>query len=169
MKVMFSPEAIAQRVAQLGNEITEFYRGKPLVVIAIANGGIFFAADLLRKIDLPLEMDTIEVASYVGNKSTGKIVFRSEEKLPVAGKNVLLIDDVLDTGVTLRRLCDYFRDKGAVSCRTVVAVDKKVARAADGVPRADWYGFVAPERFLIGYGMDSDEIYRNLPFIGVLD
>lgn len=169
MEILFSQEEIARRVAELGREITEFYRGKPLLVIAIANGGIVFASDLVRQIDLKLEMDTLAVASYVNDKPSGEITFRAPGKLPVAGKHVLLVDDVLDSGTTLRYLVEYFQRQGAASCRTAVAVDKDVPRPADVVAHADWQGFTAPNRYLVGYGMDSDEYFRNLPYIAAID
>lgn len=169
MEILFSQEKIARRVAELGREITEFYRGKPLVAVAIANGGVVFAADLIRQIDLDMEFDTIAVASYVNDKSSGEITFRSPGKLPVAGKHVLLLDGVLDSGMTLRHLKEYFLKNNAASCRTAVAIDKKVRRASGGVAHADWQGFVAPDRYLVGYGMDSEERFRNLPYIAAID
>lgn len=169
MEILFSQETIARRVAELGREITEFYRGKQLLVVAIANGGVVFAADLMRQIELDLEFDTIAVASYVNDKSSGKITFRSPGKLPVAGKHVLLLDDVFDSGTTLCCLKEYFLKKEAASCRTAVAIDKNVRRAPGGTAHADWQGFVAPDRYLIGYGMDSDERFRNLPYIAAID
>ena len=165
MEILFSRDEIARRVAALGSEITEFYYGKPLLCLAIIDGGMIFAADLVRVIALPLEFDSIGVASYKKNVSSGELDFRAVPKLDATGKHVLLIDEVLDTGLTLAKLKKMIGERGAASVRSVVAVEKNCPRAAGGLEHADWRGFEAPGRYLVGYGMDVDELYRNLPDI----
>ena len=168
MKTLFTAREIAERIAVMGREIRDFYQAKPLTLLVIANGALFFGADLARAIDLPLGIDVLPAGSYAGQRSTGKVRLRGEPKLPVAGRHLLLVDEVLDTGITLRALGEHFADAGALSVRNAVMVTKKCPRP-DGVARADWSGFDAPDLYLVGYGMDSDEEFRNLPDIGYLE
>ena len=169
MKELFSPEQIAARVSEIGCEITEFYRGKNLRVIIVANGALIFGADLIRRIDLPLTIDTVSAASYRGGKSSGHLDCRSQFKLDVAGCDVLLVDEILDSGLTLAELAQELLARGAKSVHTAVAVEKTVKRAPGGLAHADWAGFFAPAGFLVGYGMDAEEYFRNLPGIAVQD
>ena len=153
MKVLLTENEIAARIAQLGGEITEAYRGKELTVIVMMNGAVIFAADLLRKIDLPLYVDCFSASSYENDRSTGKITVRSALKLPVHGRHILLVH--------------YFLGLGAASVKTCVLMDKML-ETKQFVP-ADWVGFRIPDRYVVGYGLDSDEHYRNLPYVGILE
>ena len=169
MEILFSEETVAARVRDMGREIETFYRGRePLTLIALLNGALPFAADLMRRIDLPLWIDTLAVGSYKGNRSSGEPTFRSQLKLPVENRHVLLVDEVLDTGTTLRRVTEYLGQRGALSVKTAVLVEKSIPRPPEFL-HADWTGFVAPDRYLVGCGLDSDEQYRQLPFIAALD
>ena len=145
MDIIYSAGEIANRIAQLGREITEFYRGEELTVVALMNGALPFAADLIRAIGLDCYVDTVSVASYRNCRSTGEPEFRSTLKIPPSGRHILLADEVLDSGVTLQCVAEYFRRRGAAS------------------------GFTAPDRYLVGYGLDADEHYRNLPYIAALN
>lgn len=168
MKVLYSQEKIASRVREIAAEVTRFYEGKPLTVIIIASGGVFFGADLIREIKLPLWVDSIGAASYIDDRSCGRISIRSKLKLSCAGRHILLVDEILDTGLTLAELRHYVLGQGALSVRSAVIVTKDIARSqTNGL--ADWTGFVAPNRFLVGYGLDFREEYRNLPYIAILD
>ena len=167
MDVLFSAEQIAQRVKEMGEEISRFYQNKPLTVIVLASGGIFFGADLMRAIDLPIWVDTLGVASYVNDKSSGAIQCRSTLKLDCSGRHVLLVDEVLDTGRTLLETKQMILEQGALSVKNAVIVSKDVPRP-EAIAEADWTGFSAPDRYLVGYGLASNEDYRNLPFIGAL-
>lgn len=167
MEILCSAGEIAQHIARLGREITEYYRGKPLTLVSLMNGALPFAADLMRAIDLPLYVDTVSVSSYHDCKSSGELNFRSTLKLPPAGRHILLADEVLDTGFTLRCVADYFRNRGAASVRTAVMVEK-IRPRPEGIEHADWTGIVLPDRYLVGYGLDADELYRNLPCIAAL-
>lgn len=166
MKILLTEKEIAERVAQLGREITETYRGKELTVVTIMNGAVIFAADLLRKIDLPLHLDSFAASSYENDRSSGKISVRSALKLPVRGRHVLLVDDILDTGLSMKYALDYFRSLEAASVRTCVLMDKM--RKDKVCTHADWVGFRIPDRYVVGYGLDSGEYYRNLPYVGIL-
>ena len=168
MDIIYSAGEIANRIAQLGREITEFYRGEELTVFALMNGALPFAADLIRAIGLDCYVDTVSVASYRNCRSTGEPEFRSTLKIPPSGRHILLADEVLDSGVTLQCVAEYFRRRGAASVRTVVMVEKELPRP-NGLAHADWTGFTAPDRYLVGYGLDADEHYRNLPYIAALN
>lgn len=168
MDILFSAERIAERIAAMGNEITEFYRGKPLTVVALMNGGICFAADLSRAIELPIWLDSIGVASYANCVSTGALDFRSTLKLDPKGREILLLDEVLDTGTTLKCVSERLHALGAAGVRTAVMVEKEIPRPK-GLAHADWAGFLSPQRYLVGYGLDADERYRNLPYIAAID
>lgn len=167
-ELLISAEDIAKRVAELGAEITEFYRDTPLTVVALTNGAMFFAADLLRQIQLPLYVDTLSVASYHADKRGEEFDFRSQLKLDPKGRRILLVDEVLDSGVTLQRVSDFLREHGATDIRSAVIVSKAIKRPAHSLQQADWSGFSAPDSYLVGYGLDSHELYRNLPYIAVM-
>ena len=168
MEILFTAQQIAERVAVMGREIGDFYQAKPLTLLVIANGAIFFGADLARAIRIPLWIDVLPAGSYAGRRSTGKLRLRGEPKLSAEGRHLLLVDEILDTGVTLRALTEHFLDSGALSVRSAVMLTKKCPRP-DGISRADWSGFEVPDRYIVGYGMDSVEEFRNLPDIGVLE
>lgn len=168
MEIIHSREAVEQRVQELGAEISSAYQGKPLTLLIVMNGGLFFGAKLAEAISLEdFFIDSLAVASYDHHQSTGNVVLRSQMKLDVKGRNILILDEVLDTGRTLKRISQQILDLGAESVKTVVLVEKEIPRP-DGLDHADWAGFKMDERYLIGCGMDSDEKYRNLPFIGYL-
>ncbi len=167
MEILCSIEEIARQVARLGREITGFYRGKPLTLVSLMNGALPFAADLMRVIDLPLYVDTVSISSYHDCKNSGKLNFRSTLKLSPKGRHVLLADEVLDSGYTLACVAEYFRSRGAASVRTAVMVEK-IRPRPDGIEHADWTGVVLPDRYLVGYGLDADELYRNLPCIAAI-
>lgn len=138
MKVLLTENEIAARIAQLGGEITEAYRGKELTVIVMMNGAVIFAADLLRKIDLPLYVDCFSASSYENDRSTGKITVRSALKLPVHGRHILLVDDILDTGLSMKYAVHYFLGLGAASVKTCVLMDKMLETKQ--FVHADWVG-----------------------------
>lgn len=165
-KVLISEEEIVAKVAQLAEAITETYNGEPLTVIALSNGALIFAADLIRRLPMRLQFDNIMVSSYQGTESTGKIKILSDLKLPVAGRHVLIVDDILDTGRTLKAVKDNFLDRNALDIKICVFLDKPSRRVKDIT--ADFIGFSIDDEFVIGYGLDYDEMYRNLPYIGVI-
>jgi len=159
--------ALRKRIDELGAEISRAYAGSELTAIVVMNGGLFFAADLLRRIDVPLWVDSLAAGSYLHHASTGQLAMRSKLKLHLAGRHVLLIDDILDTGFTLAEIQKTILAEGAASCRTCVLIDKAIPPERKKA-KADWFGFRAPAEYLVGYGMDSDEHYRNLPDICIL-
>ena len=168
MKVLFSETEIAEKINEIGSDITATYKDEPLTVMLIVNGAFVFGADLIRKLDLECWVDSIAAASYSNDRSTGKVHLRSEPKLPVEGRHILLVDEVLDSGRTMLRLKQYFMDAGAKSVKSAVLVEKEIPRP-DGDPHADWVCFYCPDKYLVGCGLDSNELYRNLPFVGVME
>lgn len=165
-ETLFSETEIRERIRILASELTLFYKGKDLTAVVLMNGGMFFAADLLRRIDLPLHIDSLAVSSYANDRSTGELVIRSELKKIPSGRHVLLLDDILDTGLTLRKTVEYLKKQEALSVKTCVLLDKILPDGEAKHASADWYGFRVPNHYVVGYGLDSDEFYRNLPYIG---
>ena len=165
--VLVSEAAIGKRVKALAEKINRAYRNQDLTVIAIVNGALIFAADLLRQLRTPLRLDCLRAASYhSGTQAGGKPVIVDNLKLDISGQQVLLVDDILDTGNTLAAVRQLLLAKGASSVRTCVLLDKKARRS---VPfEAEYVGFEIPDEFVVGYGLDFNERYRNLPCIGVL-
>ena len=166
-RILFEEVTILQRLDVLAREITLDYQGKELTVISLLNGSFIFMADLLRRIPLALQIDSWSIASYHGTQTSGRVEFRQNHIADVSGRHVLILDDILDSGRTLRAVFDRLEaESGAVSIRSCVLLDKKVQRHTPFV--ADYSGFEIPDEFVVGYGLDYNERYRNLPFIGVL-
>ena len=169
MEILFDEAAIRKRVAEMGREIGAYYGDDLVTLVILANGALIFGADLARGIASPLEWDVVSVASYADDRSTGKIAFRGAPKLDPAGRRILLADEVLDTGLTLAAVKKYYLDRGAKEVRTVVMVEKSRPRPAGALEHADWTGVTLPDRYLVGYGLDSHEKHRNLPHVAALD
>ena len=165
MKVLITKQMIDQRVNELGAEISDYYEGKPLTVIVLMNGALLFAADLVRAIRLPVRWEAFSCSSYKDDRSSGELTIRSQLKNPVSDRHLLIVDDILDRGLTLKKVTEYFQQQGALSVRTCVLFDKNVSGKYFTSP--DWTGFKIPDRYVVGYGMDSNEEYRNLPYIAV--
>ncbi|MEY2560793.1 MAG: hypoxanthine phosphoribosyltransferase [Verrucomicrobiota bacterium] len=166
-RILFDEPTIHRRLDELAARIAEDYQDRELTVIAILNGSVILMADLLRRIPLPLKLDCLSVASYHGGtKTTGELIFRQVSLPDIAGRHVLLLDDILDSGVTLATIREKIESVGPASVRICVLLDKKKARlrAVD----ADYIGFEIADEFVVGYGLDYMERYRNLPCIGVL-
>lgn len=166
--LILSTSQIHDRVEELATRIARDYRGRRLVLLGVLNGAFIFAADLCRAIDLDLEIDFIRVASYGTAKvSSGNIRLLKEPSIDLTGKDVLLVEDIVDTGTTMAWLRDHFRCSPAASVRICSLIDKKERRA---VPvEVDYVGFDLNRGFLVGYGLDCAEQYRNLPAIYSLD
>ena len=164
--ILIHEQTILSRLDWLGKQITEDYRDKELTVVAILNGSLIFMADLLRRIDIPLKVDCWSVSSYHGNKSSGKINFRQQTIADVDHRHVLLLDDILDSGLTLKTIKDkLLTETKAIDVKTCVLLNKRVKRNAN--VEADYKGFDIDNEFVVGYGLDYNEQYRNLPYIGV--
>ena len=165
-RVLIGEERLARRVKSLAREIERDCRGRELVVVSLLNGTVLFLADLIRHLNLPLRLDFIGVSSYGVGTESGDLVFTKELRLDVRGRNVLLLDDILDTGNTLSRVKSKLRALNPRRLRTCVLLDKPARRTQP--VQADYVGFEVPNLFVVGYGLDFAERYRNLPFVGVL-
>ncbi len=166
-EVLLTDTQIKARVKTIAQEIKAFYGDKEFTIISLINGAVMFTADLMREIDNPVRLDCIRVSSYgTKTKSIGTPQIIHSLTLDIARRDVLLIDDILDTGKTLKLVSDLINDLKPASLRTCVLLDKKARRE---VPiEADFVGFDIPDKFVVGYGLDFAERYRNLPGIGVL-
>ncbi len=165
--VLITERQIARRVQQLSTQIQQDFRGRELVVVAILNGTVMFLADLIRHLNLPLRLDFVGVSSYRLETKSGELVFTKELRLDVRDRDVLLVDDILDTGKTLFRVLEKVRELKPRQIRTCVFLEKAVQQRAYDI-KPDYVGFSIPNLFVVGYGLDFAERYRNLPFVGVL-
>lgn len=165
---MISKEAIDARVRELGAQIAAEYTQKPLVLVCVLKGSFIFAADLARAIDSSLRVDFLGVRSYgEGTESSGVVQITQDLSRPIAGEDVIIVEDIVDTGLTIAHLMDLFRTRGPRSVK-VCALLHKPARAKVEV-KIDYLGFTIEDRFVVGYGLDFAEKYRNLPYIGVVE
>ncbi|HEV2693508.1 MAG TPA: hypoxanthine phosphoribosyltransferase [Verrucomicrobiae bacterium] len=165
-KILITDEQLAKRIKILARHIEKDFRGRELVVVSLLNGTVLFLADLIRHLNLPLRLDFIGVSSYGAGTESGDLVFTKELRLDVRGRDVLLVDDILDTGKTLSRVIPKLQALKPRRIKTCVLLDKPSRRVAKVKP--DYVGFTIPDLFVIGYGLDFAERYRNLPFVGVL-
>jgi hypoxanthine phosphoribosyltransferase len=163
-KILLSKQEIAEKVRQLGVEITTDYKDRQLVLVGVLNGAFIFLADLARAIDLPVEIDFIRVASYGDATTTsGTIRLSKPPEIDLTGKDILLVEDIVDTGTTLNWLHQYFKEHQAASVKICALIDKHERRTAKIV--IDYPGFQVESGFLVGYGLDHAEQFRNLPEI----
>jgi hypoxanthine phosphoribosyltransferase len=168
VRVLISQEDLEARVTELAAEIDRDYAGNErLVCVGVLKGSVFFMVDLLKKLKVPLAIDFFQTASYGASTSPGEVRIRKDIDLPIRGKDVLLIEDIVDTGYTLRTILDLLRFRGARSVKLCALLDKAAAREVE--VQIDYHGFRIEPLFVVGYGLDFDERYRNLPYIAVLD
>jgi hypoxanthine phosphoribosyltransferase len=166
-EVLLDSETVAARVAELGAELSSDYAGRDPVLVSVLKGALVFLADLMRTMDLPTSIDLMEVSSYgAATESSGQVRILKDLSKPIEGRDVIVVEDIIDTGLTLNYLLGYLADRQPASIKICCLLDKPARRLAD-IP-IDYVGFTIPDRFVIGYGLDYDERYRNLPYIGVL-
>ena len=165
-KILISEEEIKEICKRLGEEITRDYQGKKLLVVSVLKGAVVFMADLLREIKCDCQIDFIAVSSYSGTKTTGVVKFKKDLDIDPDGMDILIVEDILDSGITLSYLSGVLMGRNANSIKICTLLDKPANRKAD--IKADYVGKVIPDEFVIGYGLDYDEKYRNLPYIGIL-
>lgn len=167
LKILISQDEIKQKVKELGDKITNDYKGKNLMVVGILKGCVVFLSDLIREIDLPLTMDFMVVSSYGSStKSSGVVRIVKDLEKDIAGKDVLIVEDIVDTGLTLNYLVDYLKSRNANSVKICTLLEKPDRRKAE--VDLEYVGFHIPDEFVVGYGLDYAEIYRNLPFVCIL-
>lgn len=165
--VLISAEEIQQRIDQLGSDIVRTYEGRPITIVGVLTGCLVFLADLIRRLDLPLRIALVQASSYRGAATTPGSLHVQDDLLPdLRGRHILLVDDILDSGQTLSYLADHLRGLGAASVRIAVLLRKSGTQKMALEP--EFCGFTIPDEFVIGYGLDYNDEYRNLPYIGVL-
>ena len=166
-KVLISEEELKRRIAEMGRQITQEYQGEPLTIVGILKGASIFFADLARSIDLPLQMDFMSVSSYgIEATSSGVVKIIKDLDADVTGRHILLVEDIIDTGITLAYLRDYLSNRGAKSVKICTLLDKPSRR--EKAVQVAYVGFTMPDEFIIGYGIDYTENYRNLPYVASL-
>ena len=167
LRVLLSEDEIREKVRELGGKITADYKNSNLMLVTVLKGAVVFLADLMRQIDVPAEIDFMVVSSYgSGVKSGGVVKIVKDLDVPLAGKDILIVEDILDAGLTLSYIKELLESRGPRSIRIATLLDKPSRRKVD--LQADYIGFSVPDEFVIGYGLDYDEKYRNLPYIGIL-
>jgi hypoxanthine phosphoribosyltransferase len=166
--ILVSETEIAAKVTELGGRIAADYRGRPITLVSVLKGSLPFMADLMRAIDLPLRIDLMEVSSYGGSatESSGLVRILKDLSASIEGEDVLIVEDIIDTGLTLNYLIRYLRGKNPASLRICTLLDKPARRLVE-IP-VDYIGFTIPDQFVVGYGLDYGERYRNLRYVGVL-
>jgi hypoxanthine phosphoribosyltransferase len=171
VRPLIETAALCRRVAELAAEIERDYAGStatdPLVAVGVLKGSVFFLCDLLKQVKVPLALDFLQTSSYGAGTTPGEVRVLRDVDLPLRGRDVLLVEDIVDTGYTLQTLLALLRFRGARSVRLCALLDKRAARRVD-VP-IDYCGFVIENLFVVGYGLDAGERYRNLPYIGVYE
>jgi len=167
MRILLNESELKQGVEQLADEIDHFYGARPLTVIAIMTGSLVLFADLIRRLSMPQRVGVIRASSYRGGTSSGELKVDAEMMIDVTGRDVLLVDDIFDTGKTLDQISNMMRDFGAVSVCTAVLLHKQRDHAVS--MRPDFVAFQIPDEFVVGYGLDYLDMYRNLPYLAVLE
>ena len=166
-EILLDSSAVANRVAELGAQLSADYAGRTPVLVSVLKGALVFLADLMRAMDLPTSIDFMEVSSYgAATESSGQVRILKDLGKPIEGRDVIVVEDIIDTGLTLNYLLGYLADRQPASITICCLLDKPARRLAE--IDIDYVGFTIPDRFVIGYGLDYDERYRNLPYIGVL-
>ena len=166
-EVLLTEDQIQARVSELGSQLNRDYAGLEPVLISVLKGSIVFLADLVRGMELPLSIDIMEVSSYgAATETSGQVRILKDLSNPIEGRHVIVVEDIIDTGLTLNYLLRYLREKGPASLRICCLLDKPARRLTE-IP-IDYVGFTIPDRFVVGYGLDYGERYRNLPYVGVL-
>ena len=167
LRVLYSEEELEAKCAELGAQISKDYEGKNLLLVSVLKGAVVFMTDLMRHITVPCSIDFMVVSSYgSGVKTSGVVKIVKDLDADLAGKDLLIVEDILDTGMTLHYLKQLLQDRNPNSIRIATLLDKPERRRA--AVRADYVGYQVPDEFVVGYGLDSDEKYRNLPYVGIL-
>jgi hypoxanthine phosphoribosyltransferase len=168
LEVLFSAEQIKAKIQELGAQITADYQDKDVVLVGVLKGSVAFLADLMREVELPITIDFMAISSYKdGTKSTGDVEILKDLSNPIRGKDVIVVEDIVDTGLTLSRLLEILGSRGARSIKLASFLDKPEPRIKKEL-KIDYTGFVVPDKFVVGYGLDAAGRYRNLPFIAVV-
>ena len=166
-KVLIDEKTLKTRIAEMAAEISKDYEGEELLVIGLLKGASYFMMELTQHLSVPTQIDFLKVSSYgSGTSTSGKVDIQFDTSRNLAGKNVLIVDDVVDSGLTLKAIRELFRTRNCKSIRLAAMLDKKERRLVKMVP--DYYGFFIPDEFVVGFGLDYNEDYRTLPYVGIL-
>lgn len=167
MRTLISEEQLHQKVAQIGKQVSADYQDKNLLMVSVLKGSVVFMADLMREISIPCEIDFMCVSSYgSGTKTSGVVKIIKDLDIDLKNRDLLIVEDILDSGMTLSYIKEMLKQRGTKSIKICTLLDKPERRKADITP--DYVGFTVPDEFVVGYGLDYDEKYRNLPYVGIL-
>lgn len=168
ISVYLTEEEVNKRIAEIGAELTERFKGESVYLICILRGSIFFTTELAKRIDLPMEIDFMTVSSYGAETvSSGVINIKQDLQGDIEGKNVIVVEDIIDSGNTLSRLLQLFKSRNPKTLTLCTLLDKPARRQTQ--VHVDYTGFEVPDKFIVGYGLDWDQRYRNLPYIGIVE
>lgn len=165
-RILYTQNDLDGRMDEMAAELNVKYKDEEPIIVPVLNGAMIFASDMIKRLNFKLTIDPIKASSYAGAESTGKVKITQDIKSDVKGCPVIFMEDIIDTGRTLQALSEVMRDRGAKSVEVVAMLDKPETRVVDFY--ADYYGFKAPDEFLVGYGLDYNGLYRNLPYVGIL-
>ena len=169
IRVMYSEEEVDKRIRELGEQISKRYEGKTVHMICVLKGGVFFMCELAKRITVPVTMDFMSVSSYgAGTKSSGIVKIVKDLDQSIEGRDVLVVEDIIDSGRTLSQLMKILNQRKPTSISLCTHLDKPERREVDDV-NVDYTGFQVPDEFVVGYGLDYDQMYRNLPYVGVVE
>ena len=167
-QILLTEEQIQNRIQELGEILTKEYAGKNPIVVGVLKGVVVFYADMIRHIKVPCEMDFMCVSSYQGTNSTGRTMISKDLNNDIHGRHVLILEDIFDTGNSLQFICNHLKNKEPASLKICTLLDKPERRKPGVQVKCDWVGFTIPNEFVVGYGLDYNEHYRNLPYVGIL-
>lgn len=166
-ELLYTEQQIQQKVAEMGEQISKDFAGRNPLVVCVLKGAFMFLADLMKRITIPVELDFMAISSYgVSTKSSGVVKIIKDLDIPVDGRHVLIVEDIIDSGLTLSYLIDVLERRNALTVSVAAMFDKPARRTVD--LKADYIGFTLPDAFVVGYGLDYAEKYRNLPYLGIL-
>lgn len=167
-KILLSEQQIQARIQELGEVLTKEYADKNPVIVGVLKGVVVFYADMIRHIQVPCQMDFMWISSYTGTDSTGKMLVRQDVTADIEGRHVLILEDIFDTGNSLEFTVNHLKKQNPASIKICTLLDKPERRRAGVTLKADYVGFTIPNAFVVGYGLDYNEKYRNLPYVGIL-
>lgn len=167
-KILLSEQQIQARIQELGEVLTKEYADKNPVIVGVLKGVVVFYADMIRHIQVPCQMDFMWLSSYAGTDSTGKMLVRQDVTADIEGRHVLILEDIFDTGNSLEFTVNHLKKQNPASIKICTLLDKPERRRAGVTLKADYVGFTIPNAFVVGYGLDYNEKYRNLPYVGIL-
>ena len=168
LEILLTEEQIQSKIKELGQILTEEYKDKNPVIVGVLKGVVVFYADMIRHIKTPCQMDFMWISSYIGTSSTGKMLVRQDISADIKGRHVLILEDIFDTGNSLEFTVNHLKSKEPASIKICTFLDKPEGRRPGVTLKADYVGYTIPNKFVVGYGLDYNEHYRNLPYVGIL-